>query len=143
MKQLKWSKKEERQLSNLLQALAWCRYITCERCVSSHIRTLMLEMGMASEIHIYLKEPKILLNSVSVKASRQTEKMFSLFWELCTVRSGMCLKQFTRIFHLCFCRLLQNTPHYNMVQKFHNRININNESPSWLKISYITISSCN
>jgi len=46
----------------------------------------------------------MLLNPVSVKASRQTKTMFGLFWELCTVRSGMCLKQFTRIFHLCVCK---------------------------------------
>lgn len=65
----------------------------------------MLEKRMASEIYIYLKEPKILLNSVPVKASRQTKTMFGLFWELCTVCSGMCLKQITRISHLfanCF-----------------------------------------
>jgi len=92
MKQLKWSKKEDHQPSNLLQALAWCIYITCVSCVSSHIRTPMLEMGMASEIYIYSKEPKILLNYVSVKASRQTKTMFGLFWELCTVCSGTCLK---------------------------------------------------
>jgi len=71
----------------------------------------MLGMRMASEIYIYLKEPKILLNSVSVKASRQTKTMSGLLWELCTVRSGMHLKQFTRIFHLCVSKLLQNTPH--------------------------------
>jgi len=71
----------------------------------------MLEMGMASEIYIYLKEPKILLNSVSVKASRQTKTMFGLLWGLCTMRSGKHLKQFTRILHLCVCKLLQNTPH--------------------------------
>lgn len=85
----------------------------------------MLEMGMASKI--YLKEPKILLNSVSVKASRQTKTMFGLFSELCTVHSGMHLKQLIRISQLFVCKLLQNTPYYNVVQKFQNRININNE----------------
>jgi hypothetical protein len=45
----------------------------------------MLEMGVASEIYVYLKEPKILLNSVAVKASRHMKTMFGLFWKLCTV----------------------------------------------------------
>jgi hypothetical protein len=71
----------------------------------------MLEMGMASEIYIYLKKPKILLNSVSVKASRQTKTMFGLFCELCTVRSGDVFKTIYKNFPpLCLQTASRYTP---------------------------------